>query len=164
MQRLMSSKSFINIVRRKEKMISKYQNQNRDSLVEIFKGNIPKYFDQSELDPFLNFLDKSLESYYTLSFDNEIIGAGGFIAETPGDARIVWFMIDAKFHNRGFGKQLFQFLESEINEDKNYQVISLNTSQLTNVFYEKLGYVVLKTSPDYWAPGMHLFYMEKDIS
>ena len=56
-----------------------------------------------------------------------------------------------------------QHLEKVIREKGMYQKISLKTSQLTDVFYKKLGYTTLFTEKDHWGEGLDLVYMEMEL-
>ncbi len=145
-------------------MIKEYLAIYKAHLLRIFDSNVPDYFDHSERQHFENFLNKMNCPYFVYLDQNEVIGAGGFVREKEGDARIVWLMVDRNKHSSGVGRAMMEFFEERIKAQKTYEVISLMTSQHTDVFYEKMGYKTTKAEDDYWAKGMHLRYMEKRLN
>jgi hypothetical protein len=58
---------------------------------------------------------------------------------------------------------MMEHLMHLITKAKCFEKISLMTSQLTDAFYAKFGFVTTKSEDDYWFKGMHLRYMEKKI-
>lgn len=151
-------------------MIKEYLPIYKPRLMDIFDSNMPKYFDPTERQPFHDFLDDSnafykVESHYFVYLKNkEVLGAGGYLREKEGDARIIWLLVDQSMHSKGIGSEMMNFFEQEILKKKEYHMISLKTSQLTDVFYEKLGFVTLESADNHWGPGLHLRYMEKQLN
>lgn len=150
-------------------MIKEYLPIYKSRLMEIFDSNMPKYFDPTERQPFSDFLEdwkafyKVESEYYVYLKGQEVLGAGGFLREKAGDARIIWLLVDQKVHSKGIGREMMTFFEEEIINRREYEMISLKTSQLTDIFYEKLGFETLESADDHWGPGLHLRYMEKQL-
>lgn len=151
-------------------MIKEYLPIYKDRLMEVFDSNMPQYFDPTERQPFFDFLDdakgfyKVSSHYFVYLKDQKVIGAGGYLREKEGDARIIWLLVDQAMHGKGIGREMMAFFEAEIRRQKAYEMISLKTSQLTDVFYEKLGFKTLESADDHWGPGLHLRYMEKQLN
>jgi len=144
--------------------IIEYSSNNQNRVLEIFDSNSPKYFDPSERDQFIDFFkDLYRGKYYVGESNGRIVGCGGYCKQSEGEARIVWLMIDANFHGKKAGRELMLFFENEIVQSDQYQKITLQTSQLTDVFYEKLGYKTLFTKKDHWGEGLDLYFMEKPL-
>lgn len=141
-----------------------FHEEHISDLLQIFDSNMPKYFDPSERNQYIQFFESLYQGeYYVYHEDDTYLGAGGFCTQNPGEARIVWVMVDSKSHGRGVGKALMQFFEQRIRDRKEYSKISLQTSQLTDKFYEKLGYKTLYTKKDHWGEGLDLVYMEMEL-
>lgn len=144
-------------------MILPYKKEYLEALLQAFDSNVPDYFDPTERPQFKAYIEKEPENYFVLIKDDEIVGSGGFALRSPEEGRIVWLLITKKHHGKSLGRELMAYLESEIMKSDRVDLISLMTSQLTDKFYEKLDYHTIRTEKDYWAKGMDLYYMEKEM-
>ena len=144
-------------------MILSYENSNKQRLLEIFDSNVPSYFDPSERQQFIDYLQKVPKNYFVFSRAGRIVGSGGFLFRSKIEGRIVWLMVDQSVHNKGVGRELMHYFEDEIKRQVELKLISLMTSHHTDQFYNKLGYRTIRTENDFWAKGMHLYYMEKQL-
>lgn len=141
-----------------------YQSSDEAAVLAVFDSNQPDYFAPIERQPFLEFLSgDQKEVYEVMCLQDRLIGAGVYCTQSPKEARIVWFMVDRTFHGEGLGKKMLYRFMHNISLTNRYEKISLMTSQLTDAFYAKLGFVTTKSEDDYWFKGMHLRYMEKKI-
>lgn len=145
-------------------MIIPYKKEYLDSLLQAFDSNVPDYFDLTERPQFKSYIEEEPENYFVLKLNGELVGAGGFRLKSETEGRIVWLMVAAKYHGKSLGRELMEFLETEIMKNDKVDLISLMTSQLTDKFYEKLNYKTTRTEKDYWAKGMDLYYMEKEMN
>ncbi len=57
------------------------QKQDFKFLSKIFSLNVPKYFDEKELDDFKNTFIKNLKTYFIIKLNNKIIGGAGYVME-----------------------------------------------------------------------------------
>lgn len=144
-------------------MIIPFTKKHIADLLVLFEGNIPEYFDVSEKPQFENYLQKSPKNYFVSLEDGHIKGAGGYAFESAIEGRIVWLLVDRNKHSKGIGRELMNYFENEIKMDSKVELISLMTSQHTDKFYEKLNYITTRKEDNFWAKGMHLYYMEKQI-
>jgi N-acetylglutamate synthase-like GNAT family acetyltransferase len=140
-----------------------FEDKDAPEAVSIFHSNLNDYFDPSEEAPFRHFLKNIRGKYFVCEQGNKVLGCGGYAHEQEGDARICWLMVDREVHASGVGRFMMDAFQQKIETEGVYHVISLQTSQHTDGFYEKLGYTTLYTKDDHWAPGMHLYYMEKQL-
>ena len=141
-----------------------FHQEHKERLMEVFDSNAPGYFDPIERSQFEEFFAGFYGGdYFIYHEDDTIYGAGGFCTQNPGEARIVWVMVDEQKHGKGIGRTLMKYFEELIRARKEYQKVSLKTSQLTDVFYEKLGYKTLYTEKDHWGEGLDLVYMEMEL-
>jgi ribosomal protein S18 acetylase RimI-like enzyme len=145
-------------------MILPFTKKYLAELLVIFEGNIPEYFDITEKPQFNNYLHNEPNNYFVSIDKGKVNGAGGFAFESPQEGRIVWLLVDRKIHGKGIGRELMEHFESEIKENQEVKLISLMTSQHTDKFYERLDYKTTRIENDYWAKGMHLYYMEKELN
>jgi N-acetylglutamate synthase-like GNAT family acetyltransferase len=134
---------------------------------------MPLFFDRSELPQFEQWLDgqdkkqrayagTDEEHYFVLEQYNRIIGCGGFyISVTDKKAVMTWGMIESTQHHRGFGRMFLKYRLELIEQQHPGFAITLDTSQYSVQFFEKLGFKVTKITPDYYGAGMHRHDMIK---
>ncbi|MEZ4920597.1 MAG: GNAT family N-acetyltransferase [Saprospiraceae bacterium] len=146
-------------------MIRPYTEEDKQRLIEILRTNIPQYFAPSEEQDFIEYLDKHRDLYFVLELKGRVFGAGG-INRFPdtGIARISWDMIHSDMQYKGLGSQLVRYRIDEIKKDPSIHKIVVRTSQHVYSFYENLGFDLLHTEPDFWAPGFDLYQMEMIIN
>lgn len=130
--------------------VEKYNPTDKNDCNEIFKSNIPDFFSQLELTGFKNWLDKNdCPDFYILKNYGQIIGFGGFYFEN-GQARLVYGIIDREHQNIGHGKFLTDYRINKIREKDRGIPIGLETTQLTNKFFEKFGFKTIEILPNYY--------------
>jgi [ribosomal protein S18]-alanine N-acetyltransferase len=133
-------------------IIREYKLEDKEQCIEIFKSNCPKFFDKSELDLFVNWLDHQVsetptysnsekDAYYVIEIPEAgIIGCGGFyIVKDLKEARLAWGMIHSGFHKQGFGTAIYNFRKDIIKKNWPAHMLTLGTSQHTYSFYQKMG-------------------------
>jgi N-acetylglutamate synthase-like GNAT family acetyltransferase len=145
-------------------MIREYRKEDKKELVEILRLNTPQYFDETEEQDFIDYLDNELEDYFVVEEKGQVIGSGGvnYFPES-NSARISWDMIHPDFHGKGLGKLLTLHRISHLRKTPNLKQIIVRTTQLTYKFYEKMGFELEKTEKDYWAKGFDLYQMKIDV-
>lgn len=155
--------------------IRAYRDSDKDSCMEIFKTNVPKYFTLEEVDEFERFLAKlnapqttDNPPYYVMELENTLIGCGGFGEKNgiDGTASItfVWGMIHRDYHKQRFGEQLLQFRLAEIPVHFPNKPIILDTTQFSYTFFEKYGFRTVKLTENGYGEGMHRYDMVLDTS
>lgn len=148
-----------------------YKSTDRKACIEIFSSNVPRFFDTEELTDFETWLNgqdagrlaykqTKEEHYYVAEQDNKIIACGGFyIPRDETRANMVWGMVDNSLHKQGIGRK---FLEYRINLIKKLfpdYIISLDTTQYSYKFFEKLGFKLTKVTKDYYAKDLDRYDM-----
>lgn len=141
-----------------------YQSNFKEKVLRIFDSNVPQFFLAEEREPFEHFLNQQRSNYYLVKLKAEIIGAGGFCAESCDEARVCWLMIHSAYHKKGVGSRLMSSVEKKIIEEGKYKFISLKTAQTTEKFYQKLGYTTELFEKDHWAKGLDMYLMKKEIA
>ena len=153
-----------------------YQNTDKEAVIKLIQLNIPTYFEESEEEDFVDYLEKYKEDYFVIAdkSTNQIIGCGGinyfFDENVVGNdtnnginlARISWDIIDPNFQGQGIGKKLLLHRINHI-QSKNIKIIVVRTSQLAYKFYQKVGFELEKTEKDFWAKGFDLYQMKMNL-
>ena len=149
--------------------ISTYLPEYNESLINIFKSNIPLYFAEEELPLFYIFLERDVleRGPYSIIFrDDEIVGCGGIALNKPtkytNEPHVImtWGMVDNKLHKEGFGKVLLKHRIQQSEELYPGIKIALGTTQHTFAFFEKYGFKTVCFEKDHWAKGLDLYQME----
>lgn len=82
--------------------------------------------------------------YYTILFENIIIGAIVIKEKNAVEYRLGGIYIDPEYHNKGIGSEAIQFLETEYKQVKKWTLDTPYKSYRNHHFYEKMGYVKIK--------------------
>jgi len=140
-----------------------YQSEDLDSVVDIFRSNIPKYFGPDEEPGLRNFLtDERLGDYYVADIDGETIGAGGIALNEDNTVSLCWGMLRSDYLNKGLGRELTEFRIHKAREKFGSLPLVISTSQHTQGFYEKLGFRLVSHQPDGFGPGIDICKMRLD--
>ena len=145
-------------------MIRPYNLADKEPLLNIFKLNIPKYFDPIEINEFVNYLDIKGGTYFTVEFKNEIVGGIGYeVRESDESGRINWIFFHPDFSRLGLGKKAVEHCLAILKSNPKVDILIVRTSQLAYQFFEKCGYKLIETEKDYWAKGLDLYLMYQPI-
>ncbi len=152
-------------------IIRPYQSSDRQSCLNIFKSNMPKFFAPKELPLFEKCLDNLEkgeplfknainERYFVAVISNNIVACGGYyILKNENRGNMVWGMVDKNFHKMGIGRQLLEYRIQEIKKLNPNNLVSLDTSQHSYAFFEKLGYKTTKITKDFYGIGLDRYDM-----
>lgn len=142
-------------------MIRKYTSRDQEKVVELLRLNCPEFFDLSEEEDFIGYLQQDSQNYFVVEGSGTIIGSGGINYGFDGGktARISWDIIHPVQQGKGVGKSLTLYRIDQIKQNPAVEMISVRTTQLVYPFYQKLGFVVERTEKDYWAKGFDLYQM-----
>lgn len=155
--------------------IRQYEINDRKQCLEIFKSNMPLFFAPSELldlEFWLNGQDErrlaykqtEFECFYVVELDSKVVACGGYyvpIAEQR--ANMVWGMVHNEEHRKGFGRKLMEFRIQQIQELYPNYLISLDTTQHSFQFFEKIGFATTKITHDFYSTGLDRYDMIKNI-
>lgn len=145
-------------------MIRPYETGDRKDLLEIFKLNTPKYFDENEIEDFKAYLEEKGDSYLTIEKDNQIVGGTGYyVNELDKSGQITWIFFHPDHTGRGLGRQVVDFCFNILAKDKRVEQFKVRTSQFAYRFFEKFGYATTRIENDYWGKGLDLYEMEMPI-
>ncbi len=142
--------------------IRPYSESDLDAVVEVLRSNIPKYFGLSEEPGLLEFLADA-EHYYVIEIDSEVVGAGGIGLNEDDTVSLCWGMVHREHLGTGLGKKLTEFrIERSLEHFGNKPMVT-STSQHTEEFYQKFGFVTVEHTPDGFGPGIDICKMRLDV-
>ena len=145
-------------------MIREYSSEDKEHLLSLIRLNTPEYFDSSEEADLIFYLDNEVEDYFVVEENETIVGCGGInYSEEENAAVISWDIIHPDHQGKGIGRKLLEFRINHVKEYSNYKTIVVRTSQLTDKFYEKLGFKLEFVKKDYWAKGYDLYQMKLEL-
>jgi predicted GNAT family N-acyltransferase len=138
-----------------------YKEEYRSVCIEIFKTNIGPFFAEDELEEFEGFLDNHVGStkYFVVFSDDEIIGCGGFYLK-EGVVRLREGMIKKQNHKTGAGLLLLEYRLNMVREEYPDKKIAIDTTQNTEGFFKKYGFVTTNVVRDFYAIGLDKVSME----
>jgi len=146
-------------------MIRPYKYTDRKELVEIFKLNIPAYFDPKELTDFEEYLEQNSASYLIIEYENKVVGGAGYnFQEKDNIGRITWIFFHPNYKGLGLGKKMVARCLSILKLNVALEKVVVTTSQLAYRFFEKFGFLLKKTEKDYWGAGLDLYVMELPVN
>ena len=142
-------------------MIRPYKPIDKAHLLEIFKLNTPKYFDDSEIKDFEDYLEEKGDTYFTIEINNKIVGgAGYYVHKSDRSGRITWIFFDPGYSGQGLGRQVVDYCLTQLKKDNEVDKYIVTTSQHAYKFFAKFGYQINRVEKDYWGQGLDLYEME----
>lgn len=145
-------------IMKEEIIIRRFKIDDKAQLVEILKNNVPKYFAETEVNDYVEYIDSKLQDYYVAQLKDRIIAGGGINYDRNKQlAKISWDIVDTSFQKQGIGSLLLKHRLEVIENKKNIKSIVVRTSQYAYEFYEKQGFKLLERHKDYWAKGFDMY-------
>lgn len=147
-------------------MIRDYNESDFDKVVQLLELNTPQFFDPSEEQDFINYLLNEREDYFVVEKENEIVGVGGvnYNVGKQKETRFSWDMVHPKKKGLGIGQSLVEYRVALVKRIGKGKIITIRTSQLAFLFYEKFKFELKSVEKDYWAKGLDLYLMELKIN
>ena len=138
-----------------------------------------KHFNNDEVDVAMELIDDALEKgnssdYIAKVFETDDTNAvAGYICYgrrplTEMTYDLYWIAVDPEIHGKGIGKQLVEYMESDV-RSKNGYLILIETSGKAEYegerkFYEKCAYEVQTVIKDFYRRGDDLVIFRKYLS
>lgn len=144
-------------------MIRPYRIADKKPLLKIFSLNAPKYFNESEINDFEEYLDQNANTYLTIEVDNIIVGGTGYYVNDKS-GRITWIFFNSNYTGQGLGKRSVEHCLKILRKDQRVEKFIVSTSQLAYQFFEKFDYRIIRVVKDYWGKGLDLYEMEKSFT
>lgn len=146
-------------------LLRSYTPQDKAACLKLFDSNIEPYFKPEERAGFIEFLDRLPGEYFVVEHDDgAIVGCGG-IAFTPetGLGNLTWGMIDRSRHRQGIGQFLTTERIERLRQIPGLTAITIQTSQHTEVFYARFGFVTQEIIENGFGPGLHNYKMRLTV-
>jgi predicted GNAT family N-acyltransferase len=147
--------------------ITPYTSADLEAVVAIFRSNIPKYFTPEEEPGLHTFMNDRLEDYYVVEVRGEVVGCGGIALNADIDPQTVslcWGMVREDHLGTGLGKALTEFRIGLAKKNYPGLALTIGTSQHTEGFYQKYGFVTVEHTPDGYGPGIDMCRMRLEPS
>jgi N-acetylglutamate synthase-like GNAT family acetyltransferase len=136
-------------------MIRPYRPEDREGCLRVLDSNVPEYFlasDREEVGAFLDRLEDQGVHYLVVEEEGAIVACGGVAVSATKDARMCWGMVRRDVHRRGLGRML---LAARLIEGAKMGAVtsSLATIPAVEGFFAKLGFELVGSEKDHYAPG-----------
>ncbi|RIV17948.1 GNAT family N-acetyltransferase [Fibrisoma montanum] len=140
--------------------IRAFKSTDAEALLTVFRKNVPHAFAEEEVDDYATFLQTNTDPYFVAEHTGQVVGACGFYV-TGDEVHICWILADPDCHGMGVGSALMRYNLDAIRQLRVQSVrrIVCRTSQVAYRFFERFGFQLQYTTPDFWAPGLDLYYM-----
>ena len=139
-----------------------YQAADKQACLDLFRGNIPHFFAPHEEAEFTDFLEHEIKDcdYFVLEGDRKPLGCGGTYS-VGSVAGLCWGLVDHARHRRGLGSFLLRGrLERLYNHHPGVEEVRLDTSQHSQGFFARFGFVTTTITRDGYAPGLDRYDMK----
>lgn len=143
-------------------MIRPYQTSDFNACLALFDSNCPPYFVLEERQPYINWLqEKALDGrYFVLEQDQQVLACGGWYwDEAEGGLSLSWGMVHQDHHKKGLGTALTRYRVQAGLAAFPKSIFRLCTSQYTEAFYQRMGFVTQKITPNGFGEGMDRYDM-----
>ena len=141
-------------------IVRPYEPRDRDACLALFDSNTPTFFDETERADFADFLGRRDMPYQVIERDGRVVACGGHAVEADGTtAALCWGMVDQALHGVGLGRQLTVARIAAARAAPGVTAMRLDTSQHTEGFYQRFGFVTQAVTPDGFAPGLDRYEM-----
>lgn len=138
-----------------------YQSIYKEQCLAIFESNLPKFFATEERELFIDWLDHHTATDYFVVKENDVIVACGgiFFDDKTNEAGLSWGMVHAARHGQGIGSRFTEYRLEMIREKYPSAIIRIETSQHTESFYKRFGFVTVNVIKDGFGKGYDLYNM-----
>lgn len=146
-------------------MVRPLQAEDREAIKKILEDN--EMFTLAEIDCALEQVDLYIQhphqkDYRLAVVENEKGQVAGFLSYGPtplteGTFDLYWIALAPSEQQKGWGKKLLQWLESQIKEEGGRLILIETSSQpkyeRARIFYQKMGYQEVARIRDFYRPG-----------
>ncbi len=149
----------------RQSLIRPYAAGDKEILLDIFRKNIPRYFDAKEINDLEGYLDQYPTQQYILEIDGNVVGTAGISHDDDGvTGRISWVFFDPTHQGQGHGRLMMRYVLTKLESDKQLAGVIVRTSQHAADFFEKFGFAVKLVRRNFWGKGLDLHFMYKDLT
>lgn len=137
-----------------------YTPADAPACLAILDSNTPPYFDPKERPDFVSFLERMPCPYFVLEKDEQLVACGGYGEDKNGDIVLAWGMVHRDLHRQGLGSILLQERIADIRANHPGKRIVIDTSQHSQEFFRRQGFVITDQKENFYGPGLHRVDME----
>lgn len=116
-----------------------------------------------ERQPFLDWLqtEEALSGrYFVVIIDDKVLACGGYFPRTDqAQTGLSWGMVHQDHHKQGIGSLLTQFRLQALTKEFPNWPCCINTSQHTQAFYQRYGFVTKSLVLNGFGEGLHDYCM-----
>ena len=141
---------------------SPFQRSDLDDYVNIYDSVANAYFIPENRAEFIDFLTRFDEPYFLGRLDGLAVACGGLRLKTLRLASLTWGIIHQGYQGRGLGAELLRF-RIEAARRLGAEQVEICTSQLTEGFFLKYGFVRTALVENGLGAGIHEVDMLKDL-
>ncbi|WGQ14684.1 GNAT family N-acetyltransferase [Sphingobacterium faecium] len=142
-------------------VIRAYEVRDREIVLSVMQENIPAYFAQDEMEDLKYYLDFEIEQYFVLEAEGKIVACGGINLELEERRGVIsWDIVLPSEQGKGYGRKLLEHRIAILKSMPDIDRMTVRTSQLTYLFYQKNGFILNQIVKDYWAKDFDLYSME----
>ena len=143
-------------------MIRPYSQEDRDSVLDIFRQLIPEYFDPSEEEDLKEYLKNEASTCFVLQVDGQIVSLGGYkVVEEK--VQLTWYFTHPDYKGKGYGSQLVEYCKAKALASSQSKKWLVRTSQLSEGFFARFGFETKIIEPNYWGKGLDLYIMTGNL-
>lgn len=138
--------------------IRPYTASDQEACLAVFRSNLPRYFDPSELPEFEAFLQNPSGDYFVLEIDGSVVACGGCYV-LDGTGRLSWGMVARERHHASLGTVLLAWRVNHLLQQSAVSEIGIDTSQHTEGFFARHGFSTTRHLTNGLAQGIDLVSM-----
>ncbi|MDV3468426.1 GNAT family N-acetyltransferase [Stenotrophomonas sp. C3(2023)] len=149
-----------------ERVVRPYRPEDSDACLAVFDRNVPTFFGASERPDFVRFLlhHAAQWHYCVVERCGEVVGCAGHSISLDGrTASLGWGMVDPALHGQGLGTKLLLARLDAVRLTPGVERIVLDTSQHTQGFYARFGFVATAVTPDGYGAGLDRWDMALEL-
>ena len=132
-----------------------YTPADRESCLALFDSYCPPFFGASERADFEEFLSDPADhgEYLVLEQGGEVLACGGVWLDGNGTGGLSWGMVRRDRHGQGLGTRLTVHRLDLLRQRPGVRCVRLDTSQHSEGFYARHGFVATRRTADGFAAG-----------
>lgn len=143
--------------------IRNYTSSDLESVIAVFRSNIPNYFGPGEEHGLRDFLlNLHCGGYFVGEASGEIVACGGIALNANKTVSLCWGMVRKDHLGTGLGRQITEFRITESVQKFPGLSLVTSTSQHTEGFYERFGFRTVERIADGFGEGLDNCRMRLD--
>lgn len=143
-----------------------YRPDDFNSCLALFEENVPTFLSAEERADFVHFLSHLADAWHYCVIEREgevVAGAGYSISADGTTASLGWGMVHPKLHRKGLGTILLLARLQALRLIPDVECVLLDTSQHTQGFYARFGFVMKQVVRDGYGAGLDRWDMALDL-